>query len=255
MLPATNQPLPIRPLALDLFCGAGGASLGLHSAGFAVHGVDIELCRRDGSLKNPVILRGLEFAVENLTAADLQGYDFVWASPPCQAFSAARRLHGAAPQPAPADISVTRDLIQASGIPAVIENVPSAPIRADLVLTGPAVGEPGMLRKRHFEFLNLPPAVAADLATKAAAAAEHHPRDPDIVSLSGNSAPRARRVRRGYRKFERLNRAAQLAWKQRVIGAPWMTWHECNQAVPARYAHLIGAAVLEHFRATRRAKK
>ena len=30
-----------RPRALDLFCGAGGASMGLHRAGFDVTGIDI----------------------------------------------------------------------------------------------------------------------------------------------------------------------------------------------------------------------
>lgn len=32
----------MQPLALDLFCKAGGASMGLHRAGFEVIGVDIE---------------------------------------------------------------------------------------------------------------------------------------------------------------------------------------------------------------------
>jgi len=31
-----------RPRLLDLFCGAGGASMGYHRAGFDVVGVDIE---------------------------------------------------------------------------------------------------------------------------------------------------------------------------------------------------------------------
>lgn len=74
-----------RPRALDLFCGAGGASLGLFSAGFVVHGVDIELRRRDGSVKNPVILRGWEMDINTMSADDLRGYDFVWASHPCPA--------------------------------------------------------------------------------------------------------------------------------------------------------------------------
>lgn len=30
----------MRPRALDLFCGAGGASMGLHRAGFEVHTAD-----------------------------------------------------------------------------------------------------------------------------------------------------------------------------------------------------------------------
>lgn len=81
-----------RPVALDLFCGAGGASLGLLAAGFVVHGMDITLRRRDGTLRNPVITRAIERDVTALGAADLRGYDFIWASPPCQAFSAVRRL-------------------------------------------------------------------------------------------------------------------------------------------------------------------
>ena len=31
----------MRPRLLDLFCGAGGAAMGYHRAGFEVYGVDI----------------------------------------------------------------------------------------------------------------------------------------------------------------------------------------------------------------------
>ena len=36
----TPYTLSARPRALDLFCGAGGASMGLYRAGFDVTGVD-----------------------------------------------------------------------------------------------------------------------------------------------------------------------------------------------------------------------
>jgi site-specific DNA-cytosine methylase len=54
------------PRALDLFCCAGGASMGLARAGFIVTGVD----------------------VEEQSEYPLDGFDFIWASPPCQAFTA-----------------------------------------------------------------------------------------------------------------------------------------------------------------------
>lgn len=227
------------PLALDLFCGAGGASAGLADAGFEVHGVDIDLRGGDGAgIHNPVIRLGWRADILDIKPALLRHYDFVWASPPCQLFSSARRL-SKSKQAAVNLIPQTRRLLAEAGVPAVMENVPGAPLRADFVLTGQKVGEPEMIRKRHFEFVNMrPPPPAPDTCARAA----------DIVCLTGNGTPFAPKlVRCGYKKFVSLPRAEKLAWKRRAIGCEWMRWRECNQAVPRRYAAMIGMHALAHI--------
>ena len=64
--------------ALDLFCKAGGATRGLQNAGYHVTGVDIELQR------NYV---GDKFIQADAMTFPLKGYDFIWASPPCQGYT------------------------------------------------------------------------------------------------------------------------------------------------------------------------
>ena len=63
---------------LDLFCGAGGAAVGYHRAGFEVVGVDI------AAQKN----YPFEFHQADALEFPLDGFDVIHASPPCQAFTA-----------------------------------------------------------------------------------------------------------------------------------------------------------------------
>lgn len=234
----------MNPIALDLFCGAGGASAGLADAGFDVVGIDRKLYRRDGTVRNPILFDWHELDIAGLDSVD-GDVDFIWASPPCQAFSSARNAKTAKTEPVNL-IPHARRLIEASGLPGVIENVPRAPLRPDLVLDGRMVGIPDMVRKRYFEFINChapfpSPQPVCERAVH-------------VCCLAGNfpsrwCADRARRAEQigGYRAFGELlaagKRAEALAWKRRVIGCDWMTWQECNDAVPRKYAEFIGRHV------------
>ncbi len=117
-----------RPRAADLFCGAGGAAMGLVKAGFEVEGWDI--------------LQGLAYPwkrhIADALDADLSGFDFVWASPPCQAHSALRHLWP--DRDYACYIQRTRDKLIKWGGPWIIENVPGAPLIKPIQLCGSAFG-------------------------------------------------------------------------------------------------------------------
>lgn len=125
--------------AVDLFCCAGGASDGLSRAGFDVRGVDLE---EQSEYPYP-------FSQGNALVTALDGADLVWASPPCQAFTAYKRRHGHVRE-ALNLIPETRAKLRAWGGPYVIENVPSAPLEGAITLCGSMFGL-DVKRHRIFE--------------------------------------------------------------------------------------------------------
>jgi DNA (cytosine-5)-methyltransferase 1 len=130
------------PTVLDLFCCAGGASMGYHLAGFDVVGVDI-----DRQPHYP-----FEFHQADALEFPLDGFDFIHASPPCQGYSKFIGMHD---KDWPILVDDVRERLQASGMPWVIENIPQARLRDPILLCGSmfelriAAGD--LRRHRHFE--------------------------------------------------------------------------------------------------------
>lgn len=140
----------MKPRLLDLFCGAGGAGMGYHRAGFDVVGVDIA----------PQPRYPFEFHQADAMTYPLDGFDAIHASPPCPRYANVTRWRG--DQDAHPDLlPPIRQRLDESGLPWVIENVVGAPMRADLMLCGSMFGLK-VRRHRWFEsnillFTMLPP--------------------------------------------------------------------------------------------------
>ncbi len=124
---------------LDLFCGAGGAAMGLHRAGFTVKGMDL----------NPQPNYPFEFEQGEAMDADLTGYDLVWASPPCQAYTEMQKMHknSAAHRDL---VGPMREKLEAWGGAWIMENVAGAPLRSHVMLCGSMFGL-RIIKHRYFE--------------------------------------------------------------------------------------------------------
>lgn len=212
-----------RPLALDLFCGAGGASMGLHRAGFDVVGVDIK--------RQPRYPFRFVQADALRPPFDLDAFDFIWASPKCQRWTPGAQQRG--DQERHEDqIMPLRPVLIASRAMWVMENVPRSPLRRDLVLTGDMFGSK-TYRKRVFEmnFLVLAPRWRPPFGPKTR---------PDAVTVAGRSGGKSNR--------DHWQNGRKDAW-QAAMGIDWMTNAEMAQAVPPAYAEFIGRAALRHLEA------
>src|SRR6516225_6131392 len=120
--------LMARPRLLDLFCGAGGAAMGYHRAGFDVTGVDIR----------PQPRYPFRFVQADAMTYPLDGWDVIHASPPCQDHSSLRSRadeHGTGWM-----LDATLERLAAQSASWVVENVGAAHNRADFLLCGEMFG-------------------------------------------------------------------------------------------------------------------
>lgn len=189
--------------------------MGLYRSGFDVIGIDIKPQQRypftfiqGDALRPPV---------------DLARFDFVWASPMCQRHSVgSRRWH----KDWPCQLDPIRDMLTSWGGLYVIENVPGAPVRADLVLTGPMFGLKTQ-RRRHFE-------CAGFWLMQAGLPFRNGPKTtPGFVTVAGNGGDGPNRI---------------SAFKE-ALGIDWMEKSELREAIPPAYSEFIGRAALRYINA------
>jgi DNA (cytosine-5)-methyltransferase 1 len=208
-----------RPVILDLFCGAGGASKGYHDAGFDVVGVDIENFKRypfkfvqaDAIDFLDTLVRYVEFGYPI-------PYEAIHASPPCQAFTQAKHVR---PENEHPDlIGPTRERLDKIGLPYIIENVVNAPLIDPVTLCGGMF--PGLRVYRHRLFETnwpLPQPV-------------HPPHTAKITKMGRPPQPDE--------FMHVVGHFAGVKAAREAMGIDWMTRNELKEAIPPAYTEYIG---------------
>lgn len=237
----------VRPKLLDLFCCAGGAAMGYHQAGFEIVGVDIRPQPRYPF--RFIQADALEYLRLLIEAGEISRFDAIHASPPCQAHTAMKTMHNAR---AHDDlVPATRDLLKASGLPWIMENVVGAPMIAPVMLCGTMFGlgveDADLQRHRLFE-CSLPPALVPQC--------QHGQRD--TIGVYGGHARNRRRARTigvygegardSRRKFDKGVPDFTVDQAREAMGIDWMTLAELCQAIPPAYTKFLGEHLLNHIR-------
>lgn len=230
-----------RPLLLDLFSGEGGAAMGYHRAGWDVLGVD----------NAPARLKRYPFPfIEGEALAYLAtspSVDAIHASPPCTGYT-----RGTAAIPDRLErydrlIAATRDLLEQTDLPYVIENVEDArpELRDPITLCWTEFRDPGsvhdddgtplwMRRHRLFES-NVPLWPGGGC---------QHPADMQCAGAYGG----ARRDKVEARTIRKGGYVPHVDVMRELLGTPWMSEKGCQLSIPPVYTEHIGAQLLEHVR-------
>src|SRR5215469_3249552 len=119
----------MRPRLLDLFCGAGGAAMGYHRAGFDVVGVD----------NRPQPRYPFAFVQADAMTFPLEGFDAIHASPVCLGYANVTAWRGNQADH-PRQLQPTLDRLAAQPRPWIVENVPEALPTWDYILCGSQFG-------------------------------------------------------------------------------------------------------------------
>lgn len=205
-----------RPRLLDLFCGAGGAAIGYHRAGFDVTGVDID----------PQPDYPYPFVQADATTYPLDGYDVIHASPPCHDHSSLRARtgldHGTGWM-----LADTIDRLSASGVPWVVENVDNASGPSGVYRVRLCGSSFGLAVRRHRWFwsnitLLVPPC--------------DHKTQGTPLGLYGNGG--------GGKQTRGVKATRSQGWAAMGLDHRSTSWRGLVQSIPPAYTEHLGAQLL-----------
>ena len=199
---------------LDLFCMAGGTSMGYYRAGFEIVGVDI----------NPQPKYPFKFIQANATEFPLDGYDAYHASPPCQKYSMASRQWRKGGKEYPDLIAIIRDRLKNTKKPYIIENVIGAPLINPVMLNGAMFGM-NVRRVRLFECSFPVPFILI-------------PKDKPGTFRMG------RPIKPGD-MITPVGHFSNVPYARKEMGIDWMGQKELSQAIPPVYTFWIGKQLMD----------
>jgi DNA (cytosine-5)-methyltransferase 1 len=200
---------------LDLFCGAGGAGMGYHQAGYEVRGIDIKPQPR-----YPFMFWQTD-VMTGVKELDLDRYDLIHASPPCLRWSVTGKSWGPENNLRHPDlVGPIRDILQRWGGPYVIENIPAAPLQNPVRLCGTQFGL-GVFRHRDFE-------CSFPVAQPAHSKHQGYVGDGRHFTLTGHPGGSVDGWRKG-----------TLADWRKAIDIDWMLGLELAQAIPPAFTKYI----------------
>lgn len=257
-----------KPLLIDLCCGAGGAAAGYAKTGFEIKGFDVK----------PQPRYPFAFKQANVLDIDLPDADCYHASPPCQLFCIGTKKYRNMGKQYPDVLTPLRQKLLKTGKPFIIENVPGAPIRKDVVLCGEMFGL-RVIRHRIFEMHGFtvlqPPHMKhkTSLRDGTAVGAIDSNGTFYMVGKDGYKGKYAEFKQRynsavysgqpgGWGKSKEERRASYYAtvaghggdsfsyllheW-QKAMGIDWMNKRELTQAIPPAYTEYIGRQLIAHW--------
>lgn len=219
-----------KPRLLDLFSGAGGAACGYRRAGFQVRGVDIKRQPRYCG-EEFVQADALEYLAGLIDSGEIEEFQVIHASPPCQDSTLLKNTGQV--KPSPQLIPETREALQRSLLPYVIKNVPGSPLNQSIMLCGASFGlrtaEYDLPRHRYFE---------SNILLLANACSHRRGRTIGVYGGGTNKWHR-----------EKIGRNITAIEKREAMGIDWMDHDTLSQAIPPAYTEFIGRQLVAAIQA------